>query len=487
MPQQLSFWSIPAMMPSITGLRTRETETARGAAQPVKPVLNMPQQLFFWKIPVNMSKNKRNTAEAHRNQHNQPRAARCQPCVSKRTENRQPGSPRTRRAREEHGKEEVRGRRFFLLFFLFRFPPFFCMTSHLVATQLTVAFSWAESCPRRSARPRNSPTSLISCCSLLATFASSFSTSFASKACERRKETEVSSLGRPTCPAARQPQTEVPAAPPVEAASVPVGRRPAREPPPPCPPASLPLLPRPDQHCGDGQRRGLRRRSTVRGATTNAGVALAASWRHHWRVQHKSHPLGFETSRSHKQGNACLSQTPGGVCGGYLGEGEEKGDTFHSLCRSRFHGKRIVCGTARSGVWVPKCDICILCCLRTDVNNEQQSDGRFTPLCGAACAKKRCTNGCEPLVWWSRHSQSDEYEHSTSSGGMPRPLHHGPGRVGLSLPACAVCWWPLREEGDGDNKEYLRCSGVRLDRQLGIALPVRNTCTVIWNVPHEDG
>ena len=102
------------------GLRTREKETARGAAQPAKPVLYMPQQLSFWKIPAIMPKTKTNTDQAHRDQHNQPRAARCQPCVSKRTENRQPGSPRTRRAREEHGKEEVRGKRFFLLFFLFR-------------------------------------------------------------------------------------------------------------------------------------------------------------------------------------------------------------------------------------------------------------------------------------------------------------------------------------------------------------------------------
>ena len=169
-------------------------------------------------------------------------------------------------------KEDVRGRRFFLLFLLFLFPPFFCMTSHLVATQLMVAFLRAESCPRRSARPRNSPTSLISRCSLLATFASSFSTSFAGNACERRKETE--------------------AALPVEAASVPVGRSPAREPPLPCPPASSPLLPRPDQHCGDGQRRGLRRRSAVRGATTNAGVAHAAAWRLQCERHQPCHPLG---------------------------------------------------------------------------------------------------------------------------------------------------------------------------------------------------
>ena len=36
----------------------------------------------------------------------------------------------------------------------------------------------------------------------------------------------------------------------------------------------------------------------------------------HGRGQHKSHPLGFETSRSHKQGNACVRQTPICVSGG---------------------------------------------------------------------------------------------------------------------------------------------------------------------------
>ena len=36
------------------------------------------------------------------------------------------------------------------------------------------------------------------------------------------------------------------------------------------------------------------------------------------RGQHEGHPLGFETSRSHKEGNACLSQTPGGGGGGVV-------------------------------------------------------------------------------------------------------------------------------------------------------------------------
>ena len=57
------------------------------------------------------------------------------------------------------------------------------------------------------------------------------------------------------------------------------------------------------------------RRSAVRVEATSAAVGAAStsqSQRNHGRVQHKSHPLGFVTSMSHKQGNACLSQMPGG-------------------------------------------------------------------------------------------------------------------------------------------------------------------------------
>ena len=39
------------------------------------------------------------------------------------------------------------------------------------------------------------------------------------------------------------------------------------------------------------------------------------------RGQHEGHPLGLETSRLHKKGNACSSQTPGGGGGGGGGSG----------------------------------------------------------------------------------------------------------------------------------------------------------------------
>ena len=48
-------------------------------------------------------------------------------------------------------------------------------------------------------------------------------------------------LGRPTCAAARQPQTEVPAASLGEVASVSLGRLTRRAPLPHCPPAASPL------------------------------------------------------------------------------------------------------------------------------------------------------------------------------------------------------------------------------------------------------
>ena len=66
------------------------------------------------------------------------------------------------------------------------------------------------------------------------------------------------------------------------------------------------------------------RRSSAHAATWSGAVAPSSVslQRNQGRDQHKSHPLGFETSRSHKQGkgNACLSQTPGGGGGGSDGE-----------------------------------------------------------------------------------------------------------------------------------------------------------------------
>ena len=53
-------------------------------------------------------------------------------------------------------------------------------------------------------------------------------------------------------------------------------------------------------------------RSSARVEETSGAGAPSSAVRsqNHGRDQHKSHPLGYESSRSHKQGNACLSQTP---------------------------------------------------------------------------------------------------------------------------------------------------------------------------------
>ena len=53
---QLSFWSIAAMMSSIMGLPTRETNTARSVLSPATPALYMPLQLSFQSKPTKMPK-----------------------------------------------------------------------------------------------------------------------------------------------------------------------------------------------------------------------------------------------------------------------------------------------------------------------------------------------------------------------------------------------------------------------------------------------
>ena len=69
---------------------------------------------------------------------------------------------------------------------------------------------------------------------------------------------------------------------------------------------------------GAGLRRTPCARSSVCVEETSGAGAPSSAVRSQsdGRDQHKSHPLGFESSQSHKQGNVCLSQTPGGVCGG---------------------------------------------------------------------------------------------------------------------------------------------------------------------------
>merc|ERR1711924_291701 len=44
-PEELSFWSMPTMMPGIFGRPTMDGKTARGASSPAKPALHMPEPL----------------------------------------------------------------------------------------------------------------------------------------------------------------------------------------------------------------------------------------------------------------------------------------------------------------------------------------------------------------------------------------------------------------------------------------------------------
>ena len=114
-------------------------------------------------------------------------------------------------------------------------------------------------------------------------------------------------------PAAAQTLSEQPAASLSLPSSVPVGLR-----------AQLPTL---HPGCDARPRQAQMRRSAARVGATSAAVAAASasqSQRNHGRVQHKSHPLGFETARLHKEGNARLSQTPCGVCGVCGSDDEER-------------------------------------------------------------------------------------------------------------------------------------------------------------------
>ena len=89
-------------------------------------------------------------------------------------------------------------------------------------------------------------------------------------------------------------------------------------------PCNAPHVPPPEPlpssgavRCGADTRQGPSRRSSVHTVSKHGGVAPSSasrSQRNNGRGQHKSHPLRLETSRSHRQGNACLSQTPCCCC-----------------------------------------------------------------------------------------------------------------------------------------------------------------------------
>ena len=104
--------------------------------------------------------------------------------------------------------------------------------------------------------------------------------------------------------------------------SVPVGRRTSHA---------------PHHGCDEGEQPAPCVRSSARVEETSGAGAPSSAVRSQkqGRVQHKSHPLGFESSRSHKQGNACLSHTPGGVGGvGCVGGGGGADITLRPTCLS---------------------------------------------------------------------------------------------------------------------------------------------------------
>ena len=205
-------------------------------------------------------------------------------------EENQPGACHRRgrrRARQREGREEVRGVRLFLLFFLFLL---------LLACSNKILASNAEAVRKRKEEEST--------------------TSPADPARTGRASRQAVPCGAPqaaVAPLRPRVNETAPAVPPVEASA-------SRKPPPPL--SSLPSVPvglrasqAPHHGCDAGPRRAPMRQSAARVEATSAAVAAASasqSQRNHGRVQHKSHPLGFETSRLHKQGNACLSQTPGG-------------------------------------------------------------------------------------------------------------------------------------------------------------------------------
>ena len=224
-----------------------------------------------------------------------------------------------------------------LFFFFFSFPS-------------STPRSWPqpkrtfEGCCERSRDRTNRSTSDTSACSLLANTAfSSFSSSSSftrARLPARRKERVLSSMASAEglaidgAPKRDHPGSHVtdrdcrlrpghlrqrcPPLPRRRSLLFPWGRRTLRGPPPPrllCCPSSVPVGRRkvhaPNHGCDEGLRTAQLRRSSARAAATSGAVAPSSASRSQWnhgRDQHKSHPLGFETSRSHKQGNACLGR-----------------------------------------------------------------------------------------------------------------------------------------------------------------------------------
>ena len=120
----------------------------------------------------------------------------------------------------------------------------------------------------------------------------------------------------PSSPAARAPTVPL-AAPPRWACHHPRRVHSTRQVPPWSWPSYVSVERRTSRalHLGTKSGAGLRPTPCARSSarveeTSGAGAPSSAVRSRHGRVQQESHPLGFESSRSHKQGNACFSHTP---------------------------------------------------------------------------------------------------------------------------------------------------------------------------------
>ena len=185
------------------------------------------------------------------------------------------------RRRARPGREEVRGVRLFLLFFLFRLDE-----EDELLRRSSIAFMSARCCAHHG--------------SLFATSRSAFSCAVGrgrrALCRQRRRHQRAPAQQREELPlrsaawcvrsSAAPGQRDCQAAPPEVVSSVPVGRRARRAPPPPrrlrCP-SSVPVgrrtSPAPHHGCDEGLRTAQPRRSSARVAATSGAVAPAASWR----------------------------------------------------------------------------------------------------------------------------------------------------------------------------------------------------------------
>ena len=200
----------------------------------------------------------------------------------------------------------MRRSRFFLLLFLFLFSLFLIAT--LATNQATAPVSMSVCCRERSKDRKNRSTSDTSTRSFVAI-------SLFLLLLHPRKALEgVATDGQPRNrlwlpPAARPPQTEAPAAPPEEVASVPVGRRTLRGPPPPPLPwpwqSCVPL-----GRCGGSLLPGPWRRSSVHTASfcTVAPLPSPPCGPHNvFAIELRPHEVSVKSNTRQSVQQTCLS------------------------------------------------------------------------------------------------------------------------------------------------------------------------------------